>query len=147
MIGKRVRNLGVVLRTVVAVVALFLCWAPPALAKTATESAAFTRYRITSTTGSNVQGITLDRDGNPWFAEQGTNKVGRLDPRKNTITEYTSPTPNSSPAGILVAPDNTIWYSEHSTDKIAHLFATKAAEGEPTFHCLKQESDSARFLV
>lgn len=262
MIGKRVRNAGVVLRAVVAVVALLLFWAsPPALAKTATGSAVFTRYRITSVTGSNVQGITLDRDGNPWFAtgsgtigklnrqtgalrlynlanphagvgyvrfdrhgnawfqeytvpaigelnpvtgqehefvisppnggnegptfvqvdshdnvwfndvdfslatggfvgrlsedglmtlwpvptvgarleeialdrqgnlwfaEQGTNKVGRLDPRKNTMTEYTSPTPNSSPAGILVAPDTTIWYSEHATDKIAHLFPNKA---------------------
>jgi virginiamycin B lyase len=78
------------------------------------------------TIGARLEEIGLDHRGPLWFAEQGTNKVGRLDPSNNTITQYTSPTPNSDPAGILVAPDTTIWYSEHAADKIAHLFPNKA---------------------
>jgi len=85
------------------------------------------------TAGAELEEIALDQQGNLWFAEQGNtafapspNKVGKLNPEANTITEYTSPTPNSRPAGIVVAPDNTIWFSEHATDKIAHLFPKKA---------------------
>jgi hypothetical protein len=47
MIGKRIKHLRVVLRTVVALVALLLLWASPTLSKTATGSAVFIRYRIT----------------------------------------------------------------------------------------------------
>jgi streptogramin lyase len=86
------------------------------------------------TVGAEIEEIALDSKGNLWFAEQGNislnpspNKVGKLDPLHNTITEYTSPTPNSRPAGIVVADDDTIWFSEHATDKIAHLFPQQAS--------------------
>lgn len=78
------------------------------------------------TTAAELEEIGLDGNGNLWFAEQGANKIGRLNPHTNTITEFTSPTPNSRPAGILVAPDNTVWFSEHAADKIAHLFPNRA---------------------
>jgi virginiamycin B lyase len=85
------------------------------------------------TVGAEVEEIALDHEGNLWFAEQGNislklspNRVGRLNPRDQTITEYLSPTPNSRPAGIIVASDDTIWFSEHAADKIAHLFPKKA---------------------
>jgi virginiamycin B lyase len=81
------------------------------------------------TVGAEIEEIALDHEGRLWFAEQGNiklnpspNRVGVLDPQKQTITEYLSPTPNSRPAGILVAADDTIWFSEHAADKIAHLF-------------------------
>lgn len=80
------------------------------------------------TVGAEIEEIALDHQGNLWFAEQGNiskvspNKVGKLNPCNQTITEYTSPTPNSRPAGIVVAADDTIWFSEHAADKIAHLF-------------------------
>ncbi len=85
-----------------------------------------------STPGAELEEIALDHEGNLWFAEQGNiskvgpNKVGKLNPCNQTITEYTSPTPNSRPAGIVVAADDTIWFSEHATDKIAHLFPKQA---------------------
>lgn len=85
------------------------------------------------TTGAEIEEIGLDSKGNLWFAEQGNssfnpiaNKIGKLDPAKNAITEYTSPTPKSRPAGLIVASDDTIWYSEHAADKIAHLFPNRA---------------------
>lgn len=85
------------------------------------------------TVGAEIEEIALDDQGNLWFAEQGNsslhpspNKVGRLNPQQQTITEYPSPTPNSRPAGIVVATDDTIWFSEHATDKIAHLFPDQA---------------------
>jgi len=84
------------------------------------------------TVGAEIEEIALDHQGNLWFAEQGNiskispNKVGKLNPCNQTITEYTSPTPNSRPAGIVVAADDTIWFSEHAADKIAHLFPNRA---------------------
>lgn len=78
------------------------------------------------TAGAELEEINVDPFGNLWFAEQATNIVGKLNPFANTITEYTSPTPNSRPAGVLAASDGTIWFSEHSADKIAHLFPNLA---------------------
>lgn len=100
------------------------------------------------TVGAEIEEIALDHEGNLWFAEQGNisfnpspNKVGRLNPHAATITEYTSPTPNSRPAGIIVAADDTIWFSEHAADKIAHLFPNKARG--VTTHVIPVQSKSS----
>lgn len=90
-----------------------------------TPSGEITEWAV-PTAAAELEEIGLDGSGNLWFAEQGANKIGRLNPRENTITEFTSPTANSRPAGILVASDNTVWFSEHATDKIAHLFPDRA---------------------
>jgi hypothetical protein len=46
----------------------------------------------------NPNSITMDLEGKVWFTETLANKVGRLDPNANTITEYTK--------GTIAAPQN-----------------------------------------
>ncbi len=51
-------------------------------------------------------------DGSVWYTAQITSKLGRLDPKTGTVTEFASPGgPKSQPYGIThVGP--IIWYSE-----------------------------------
>jgi streptogramin lyase len=120
MIGKRVRNARIVLRTVIAIVAFFLFWAPPALAKTATESAVFTRYRITSTTGSNVQGITLDRDGNPWFAT-GSGTIGKLNRHTGRLSLYNLANPHAGVGYVRFDRHGNAWFQEYNVPAIGEI--------------------------
>ena len=44
--------------------------------------------------------IALDEQGEVWFTESSTNRIGRLAPPEEEITEWTVPTAESGPAGI-----------------------------------------------
>src|SRR5262245_21633304 len=57
--------------------------------------------------------ITAGPDGNLWFTESGTNKIGRVTPTAiPTITEFSLPVNNSNPQGITVGPDGNLWYTK-----------------------------------
>jgi virginiamycin B lyase len=64
--------------------------------------------------------ITAGFDGNLWFTEYTGNKIGRITP-SGTITEFTIPTPSSTPLGIVSGPDGAIWFAETATNKIGRL--------------------------
>jgi len=74
------------------------------------------------TAGSNPQQITAGPDGNMWFTESGTSKVGRvnLSASPKTITEFDL-APNTGPRGIAVGPDKRIWVAEADAKKVARL--------------------------
>ena len=74
------------------------------------------------TTGSNPAQITLGSDGNLWFTETGTNKIGQITP-KGVVTEFNL-TPGSSPAGIASGPDGNLWFTETGTNAIGRLTPT-----------------------
>jgi len=83
--------------------------------------------------GSNVQALTTGRDGNVWFGEhnsidaQGVGQpgmqVGRLTPT-GQLTEFVTPTPNSSPLDVTSGPRGDIWFSEFEHIGRIHLCAT-----------------------
>ena len=68
----------------------------------------FKEYPLTA--GSVPTQIVQGPDGNLWFTEQGTDKIGRMTP-SGTLTEF--PIPNSSvmPYGITNGPDGNLWFT------------------------------------
>jgi virginiamycin B lyase len=56
------------------------------------------------TANSQANGIDKGPDGNVWFTEFNTNKVGKITPA-GSITEYTVPTANGGPRNIATGPD------------------------------------------
>jgi streptogramin lyase len=68
---------------------------------------------------SSPRGITMGPDGNLWFVEFATNKIGKVDLANNyTITEYTVPTSGAQPQGITTGPDGNLWFTEWGGNKI-----------------------------
>ncbi|MEM2680697.1 MAG: hypothetical protein QW693_05340, partial [Candidatus Bathyarchaeia archaeon] len=71
--------------------------------------------------GSRPWGISVDSYGNIWFSESGRNRVAKLNPYTNEITEYLIPTSGSGVRGIVVDQYNNIWFAEHDANKIGRL--------------------------
>jgi streptogramin lyase len=81
------------------------------------------------TTGNGPVGIVKGPDGNLWFAEYATNKIGRITPGGN-VTEFAIPTqpggttPELSgafPGGIAAGPDGKVWFTEAGSHKIGRV--------------------------
>jgi streptogramin lyase len=71
--------------------------------------------------GVSLKGIVWGPDGNFWFTEWATGKIGKITPDGQTITEYPIPTPVSQPVGITRGPDGNVWFTEPSKDKIGRI--------------------------
>jgi virginiamycin B lyase len=68
--------------------------------------------------GSRPWGISVDSYGNIWFSESGRNRIAKLNPYTNEITEYLIPTSGSGVRGIVVDQYNNVWFVEHDANKI-----------------------------
>ena len=62
------------------------------------------------TTGSTPTQIVEGPDGNLWFTEQGSDKIGRMTPT-GTLTEFPIPNSNVMPYGITNGPDGNLWFT------------------------------------
>lgn len=73
--------------------------------------------------------ITTGPDGALWFTESAgssynnTGWIGRAALRygRVTITEYPTPTRDSSPEGIVVGPDGALWFTENDASRIGRV--------------------------
>ena len=70
-----------------------------------------------STAGSHPGDMTVGPDGNTWFVEQKSGKIGEVT-HNGTITGFAVPTKLSSPTAIASGPDGALWFTENSTNKI-----------------------------
>jgi virginiamycin B lyase len=68
--------------------------------------------------------IVVGPDGNLWFCESGTAKIGRLDPRSLRFTEFATPTPNSRPIGIIPGADGNLWFCENAANQVGRITPT-----------------------
>jgi streptogramin lyase len=68
--------------------------------------------------GTGPESITAGPDGNLWFTEFWTNRVGRLSPA-GTLTEFSIPTVDSAPRGIVSGPDGNVWFVESTRTRPA----------------------------
>jgi streptogramin lyase len=68
--------------------------------------------------GSNPFGLTAGPDGNLWFTDQASGKVGKVTP-SGTIAEYA--TEGYEPEGIASGPDGNLWFVEHSVRNVDHI--------------------------
>ena len=64
--------------------------------------------------------ITTGPDGNLWFTETGSNKIGEMKPDGTLVTEITLPA-GSGPQGITTGPDGNLWFTEETSNKIGHV--------------------------
>ena len=69
--------------------------------------------------GSEPTGIALGPDGNLWFSEYGTSKIGKIT-TLGTVTEYSLPS-GSKPSDITPGPDGKLWFIESGTTKIGKI--------------------------
>jgi virginiamycin B lyase len=70
---------------------------------------------------SALMSPAIDAQGNIWFGEMGGNRLGRLDPATQTITEWTPPQGQSGIMGIQVDNQGNVWYAELSANHIGRF--------------------------
>jgi streptogramin lyase len=73
-----------------------------------------------ATAGSNPLGITAGADGNLWFTEGHSNKIGKIT-LAGAVTEFPIPTSASVPEGITAGPDGNLWFVESSGNKVGKI--------------------------
>jgi len=88
------------------------------------------------TPGALPYGIIVDQKDQVWWAQRNVDKIGKLDPTTEKITEY--PTPEfSAPRRIDVDSKGNIWFTYWGTSKVAKLDPTTGKITEyvlPTAH-------------
>ncbi len=79
------------------------------------------QYKI-PTAKSKPMGITLGADGNIWFTEFATSKIGQLN-FAGQINEVVTPTDKSGPLGIASGPgpNLNLWFTESKIAKVAQI--------------------------
>ncbi len=90
-----------------------------------------TEYSLPS--GSHPLGITAGPDGNLWFTDNSSSKIGKIT-TSGTITEYTV---GSNPNGIAAGPDGNLWFTEYAAGKIGKI----TTSGTVTEYSLPAESE------
>jgi virginiamycin B lyase len=68
---------------------------------------------------SSPGAITAGPDGNLWFTNLPTNKIGRIT-TSGTITEFPLPA-SSTPLGITAGPDSKLWFTNATSSKIGKI--------------------------
>ncbi len=71
-------------------------------------------------TGGQPWGIATGADGNLWFTQNLSNKIGRITPL-GVVTEFSLPGANSSTGGITAGPDGNLWFTENNSDRTARI--------------------------
>lgn len=75
--------------------------------------------------GTGPERITSGPDGNLWFTEFWTNRIGRMT-TAGVLTEFPIPTPDSAPRGITTGPDGNLWFVESAFSHTAIARMTTA---------------------
>jgi streptogramin lyase len=77
------------------------------------------------TYSKDISNVISDFAGNAYFSESTINKIGRLEPPRNMITEWRLPTNSSIPTGVAFDPTSgSIYFSETGSNKIGRLNPT-----------------------
>jgi virginiamycin B lyase len=73
------------------------------------------------TQGSRPHDPLAARDGSIWWTGQLVNKLGRVDPKTNTIREYTLKSAFTGPHGLAEDKTGNIWFTGNNTALIGKL--------------------------
>ena len=83
----------------------------------------------------NMSNVISDFGGNAYFSESDVNKIGRLEPTTNMITEWTLHTNSSKPTSVAYDPaSGMIYFAESGVNKIGRLEPTTNMITEWTLH-------------
>ena len=69
-------------------------------------------------------------DGNLWFTELASDKIGMINPTTHAITEFPVPTANAYPRGITAGPDGNLWFAEDQAGQVGMINPTTHAISE-----------------
>ena len=86
---------------------------------TITPTGQITEYAVPN--GTISVGIATGSDGNVWFASISGSMVGSINPTTHVISEFATPTPNSSPELITAGPDGNLWFGEVTANQIGEI--------------------------
>jgi streptogramin lyase len=74
------------------------------------------------TTDRQLQDLVLGPDGNIWFAERATSKIGRISASSpGTIDEFPTKDAGAGPDIMTVGPDGNIWFTELNNNSIGRI--------------------------
>src|SRR5271157_33010 len=65
--------------------------------------------------------ITAGPDGNLWYTDNLSNKIGKISPSTGNVTQYIIPTDSAYPIGIAPGPDGNLWFTEDLANKIGKI--------------------------
>jgi len=86
---------------------------------------------VPSGAGAHLTSITPGPDGNLWFTEASSNRVGNINPTLTTINEFaTGITAGSAPTGITAGADSALWFTERAGDRIGRITTAGAVTNE-----------------
>jgi len=77
------------------------------------NSKEFEQFLRLPTSESGPSALLLDDNGNIWFAESLSGKIGVVDSKTFEITEFTPDTPLDEPFALLFDKSGSLWISEH----------------------------------
>ena len=104
------------LRTALLFLLAALALAAPRAARAAPGEVA----RFPLPAGSVPEGIVAGADGNLWFAEHGSGKVGRITPG-GAVTEFALPTPDAQPMQVAAGADGNVWFTESRPGSVGRI--------------------------
>lgn len=86
------------------------------------KSTPFVKEYSIPTICTNPLAIVTDYDGNVWFAQTNTGKLGKFDPSSESFSEFDNPSwpkgGRSMMWGIDYSSDGSIWYTDESYDSL-----------------------------
>jgi virginiamycin B lyase len=83
-----------------------------------------TEFSTGITANSDPDGIAAGADGNMWFTESRSSKIGRITPT-GKVTEFgTGITANSDPVGIAPGADGNMWFTQGDSALIGRITPT-----------------------
>jgi streptogramin lyase len=97
--------------------AAVLCFAASALAAPLGETSDFP----TPTASSGPEAITAGPEGNLWFTEGRTDKVGEINPITHAISEFEIPTAGGGLPGIALGPEGNLWFTEYFANRVGEI--------------------------
>ena len=81
-----------------------------------------TEFSSGMTANSHPTGITAGPDGNVWFTELSSLRIGRVTTGVNpTITEFPGLASPAQPFLITTGPDNNLWFSENTGNRVGRI--------------------------
>jgi len=71
-------------------------------------------FKPASAQKGELRAIAASPDGNVWFTEPNSDKIGRVNVNDTPITidEFDVPTSGAQPTGIAAGPDGAMWFAE-----------------------------------
>jgi streptogramin lyase len=111
-----------------------LAWAATvllaAMATAPTAAIPITEFTV-PTASADPGGIAAGPDGDLWFTELTSNKIGRITTAGAVVNEYTSTGSlvTEFPAGITQGPDGAMWFAVYANNQIGRI----TTAGEATF--------------